>query len=100
MLCRKCKTNERVPGQRWCKACRAAWMRAKRTPYEGLTESQKVKADARSIAGVYLRRGRLQPGDCETCGGPAEEMHHEDYTRPLFVKWYCRPCHLALHAVE
>jgi len=75
-------------------------MREHRTPYKDLTEEQKMRADARSIAKVYLKRGRILREDCEVCGKPGEEMHHDDYTRPLFVRWFCREHHVDLHMQE
>jgi hypothetical protein len=92
MKCTKCGMDDRAEGQRWCKACRATWMRANRKP---LTGEARVRANARSYAKVYLRRGYLLRGSCD-CGAPGAEMHHEDYRKPLEVIWKCRPCHLAL----
>jgi hypothetical protein len=37
------------------------------------------------------------PEPCERCGAPDAEKHHDDYSRPLAVRWLCRSCHLALH---
>jgi ribosomal protein S27AE len=57
----------------------------------------RMKMNARAYAHVYLKRGKLTRGVCETCGSAKSEMHHEDYSKPLVVRWLCRRCHLALH---
>jgi len=62
-----------------------------------LNETQKWKDGARSMAGVYRRRGKLIPELCEGCGAEDVEMHHENYDRPLDVTWLCKPCHQAHH---
>lgn len=45
-------------------------------------------------AKVYyaLKKGRLKREPC-FCGSTIVEAHHEDYRRPLRVKWYCRKHH-------
>jgi len=62
-----------------------------------LTPEQKKKDIARSYAGVYLRRGKLKRQGCEHCGSSKAEMHHEDYDKPLVVRWLCRACHVLEH---
>ena len=42
--------------------------------------------------------GILVPGQCDKCGLPATEAHHEDYTKPLEIIWLCSSCHGLLHA--
>ena len=74
----------------------AAYMREWRKTHP-MTEEQRVKDRARSYANVYLRRGKLKKRPCEFCGSPESQMHHEDYSRPLWVHWFCRTCHLILH---
>lgn len=71
-------------------------MRRWRTKHP-LTKEQKRRDSARSYAGVYLRRGKLIKQPCERCGDPDSQMHHDDYSLPLDVRWLCRPCHLKLH---
>jgi hypothetical protein len=44
----------------------------------------------------HILTGRLvRPSRCEWCGreGCAIEAAHEDYSRPLLVRWLCRSCH-------
>lgn len=62
-----------------------------------MTPEQRFKDNARSYAGVYKRRGKLKPQCCEKCGEGVVQMHHEDYTQPLNVRWLCAPCHRAHH---
>lgn len=95
-LCSACRSPQDRPGQRYCRACHARYMRGWRPAYSELTPIERLKSRARSYANVYQRRGRLKPRPCTDCGGKAEK-HHDDYAKPLSVAWLCRKCHLALH---
>lgn len=44
------------------------------------------------MARVVLER---QP--CEVCGNPDVVAHHDDYTKPLEVRWLCRSHHAKFH---
>lgn len=38
---------------------------------------------------------------CEICNiNIAKEKHHEDYNKPLEIKFLCRDCHLKLHGLK
>lgn len=45
-----------------------------------------------------LRDGRLHRLPCEQCGARAQ-AHHDDYRRPLVVRWLCRKHHLEHHGM-
>lgn len=62
-----------------------------------LTPEQKIKDNCRSYAGVYLRRGKILKEPCKICGDLNSQMHHEDYSKPLLIQWYCRKHHLEHH---
>jgi len=74
----------------------AAYMREWRKSHP-MTDDQRRKDRIRSRAGNAKRRGVIVPEPCQNCGGAADEMHHVDYSKPLAVVWYCRPCHVDLH---
>lgn len=42
---------------------------------------------------------RQRPKHCERCGGAPGgiEAHHDDYAKPLEVRWLCRSCHIRHH---
>lgn len=61
---------------------------------------RKTKKDAHNAVRDALRRGRLVRLPCEECGNPKTDAHHDDYTKPLAVRWLCRSHHLRLHAEE
>src|SRR5262252_7816106 len=44
-----------------------------------------------------VNKGRLTREPCEVCGDPDTEAHHEDYDKPLEVKWLCRTHHRERH---
>lgn len=53
---------------------------------------------ARKTASNALRDGRIVRQACETCDGTRNiEMHHDDYSKPLEVRWLCMKCHKCLH---
>lgn len=82
--------------RRTCLKCKAIYQKEfrKRKP---LTEEQKIKANCRAYAKVYLKRGKIKKKRCLICESENSQMHHEDYSKPLDVIWLCRPCHLAWH---
>ena len=60
--------------------------------------ANKIKDAARSAVFHAVKAGRLIPAvACEKCSVPAVEAHHEDYSKPLEVKWLCVACHRAAH---
>ena len=95
--CSRCGcANDRAPAQRYCLTCHAAYMRENRPIHSMLPDEQRKKANARSYANTYQNRGKLAIKPCEVCEGLAEK-HHDDYTKPLEVRWLCREHHLELH---
>lgn len=81
---------------RTCKLCKSLYMREWRKEHK-LTEHQKKKDIARSYANVYLKRGKIKKESCCICGELKTEMHHNDYNKPLEIKWYCKKCHKQFH---
>lgn len=55
------------------------------------------KAIARAAVGNAIRDGRLVRQPCEVCGDENSEGHHEDYSKPLDVIWYCSKHHAERH---
>ncbi len=43
-----------------------------------------------------------KPSICECCGSGDKKIHahHDDYSKPLVVRWLCFRCHYALHKAE
>jgi hypothetical protein len=44
-----------------------------------------------------IAAGRLTRKPCETCGQLNVHGHHDDYTKPLEVRWLCTACHRDWH---
>jgi ribosomal protein S27AE len=57
---------------------------------------------AKSAAQYAVRSGKLtRPDTCERCGaGGAIHAHHDDYSKPLDVRWLCGDCHMFHHAEQ
>jgi hypothetical protein len=60
-------------------------------------ERNPDKRSARVAVGNALRDGRLIRQPCETCAGAKTQAHHDDYAKPLDVRWFCTTCHGAHH---
>ena len=47
-----------------------------------------------------LKRGILRPQPCEVCGEEKAQAHHDDYTKPLDVRWLCVRHHNEWHRIN
>ena len=63
----------------------------------GFREPDPRKTFARNLVNRAITRGDLVRGDCERCGVPEAQAHHDDYSRPLDIRWLCRTCHGVEH---
>jgi len=57
------------------------------------------KTLARTTLGNAIRDGRIKRQPCERCGKRAQG-HHDDYSKPLEVRWLCVKHHAEHHVNE
>lgn len=55
------------------------------------------KRAAHVILNNALRDGRIKRQPCEVCGVKKVHAHHDDYTKPLAVRWLCVKHHEEAH---
>lgn len=55
------------------------------------------KRNATTAVSNALRSGKLKKMPCSVCFSTKAEAHHEDYTKPLEVVWYCKTHHMLRH---
>ena len=95
--CRDCMREERARLQQHYKEWRdtperKAWYAAYRK-----SKYDPVKAKARNMVARAVGRGELVRAPCEKCGDPKSEAHHDDYSKPLDVRWLCESHHAEWH---
>lgn len=59
--------------------------------------AQRHKHEARWAVRRAIQAGKLHRGPCEVCGAAQADAHHDDYSRPLDVRWLCRSHHVEVH---
>lgn len=62
-----------------------------------MADEHPERRAARTAVNNAIRDGRLTRGTCEVCGAVKVEAHHDDYSRPLDVRWFCTKHHNAHH---
>lgn len=55
------------------------------------------KYSAHKAVSNALRDGKLTQMNCEVCGREDAHAHHDDYSKPLEVRWLCPPHHKQHH---
>lgn len=68
------------------------------TPQHKWNVANQDKLRAHALVRQALRAGTLKRGKCEVCGSLRVDAHHDDYSTPLEVRWFCRTHHQKHHA--
>lgn len=90
-----------VAKQDWeCKPCRDS----RRAPYWRKRSAERLQRPGhRERQAIWnavfhaVERGDLVKQPCEVCGADHVEAHHDDYAKPLDVRWLCPTHHKAHH---
>lgn len=61
-------------------------------------EEDKRRSKAHSAVARAIRSGALVRQPCERCNNTPAVAHHDDYDKPLSVRWLCQPCHKHHHS--
>ena len=56
------------------------------------------KYRAHTMVNNHLRYGNITKKPCEICGSEQSVAHHDDYLKPLDVRWLCQAHHKQWHA--
>lgn len=60
-------------------------------------ETNPKKYRAHCVVGRAIKTGKLVTEPCEVCGSENVHGHHDDYDKPLTVRWLCAEHHVAWH---
>jgi hypothetical protein len=76
-----------------------AGKQAKKRAMDAYHKRYPMTYAAHVIASNAVRDGVLtKPNNCLVCGSTEKiEGHHDDYTKPLEVRWLCESCHKDWH---
>jgi hypothetical protein len=100
--CRKCR--QRKASREWhgrnrerCRALEREWRLAHPDHKAEINRRRDpVKVAAAMRVSTAIRNGSLVKESCEECGGEAH-AHHDDYSKPLEVRWLCPEHHMGMH---
>lgn len=70
-----------------------AWKKA----HKAWENRNKHKRYAQGAVCRAIKNGRLTRQPCEKCGELRVQAHHDDYSKPLDVKWLCVKHHAERH---
>ncbi len=60
-------------------------------------ESNPEKRTAHMRLNAQISSGKMKRAKCEVCEADKVDAHHDDYSKPLEVRWFCRRHHKAHH---
>ena len=92
---KKYPERKRVSNRRYLKtvAGRAAMQRKGRRRASRYPEKRRANFTVQTA----IRNGTLVQQPCEQCEDSPTHAHHDDYFKPLQVRWLCAPCHRQEH---
>ncbi len=66
--------------------------------YAYMRNQDRIYLKAHNALTRAVRKGTIVIQPCEKCGRTTNvHAHHDDYNKPLDVKWLCPPCHAIRH---
>lgn len=66
-----------------------------------LDNDRILKIRVRALTRGYIKAGKLIKKPCEVCGyDKYVEAHHDDYNKPMHIRWLCRNHHREHHNNE
>jgi hypothetical protein len=75
-----------------------------RTYYKQWQKKDRIKNPGRihayNTVRLGLGSGKLTKMPCEVCGNLNVEAHHDDYLKPLDVRWLCKKHHSEIRKVS
>ena len=93
--CEQCRLAEKAYQQAY-RAANLERLREYDRQRDSRDRDDPLKRKARMKAyDQIVKRGGRKP--CERCGAENGQMHHDDYDRPLAVRWLCAACHGVEH---
>jgi len=100
---KKANDARRADPEKWAKKLEQSRLSnkkhaAKRREYD--KSRDKLKVRARGIVRNRIWRGTMERQPCEICGESNSDAHHDDYSKPLNVRWLCRQHHKEVHNVK
>jgi len=69
----------------------------KRISSEQYRKKYPEKVKTHSTTNNAIAAGKLHRQPCEICGATPAEAHHDDYSKPLEVRWLCQKHHTQYH---
>lgn len=60
-------------------------------------QKNPLKRAAHVACNNAIRDGRIKKFPCEICGKEKAQAHHDDYSKPLDVRWLCTKHHAEWH---
>lgn len=80
-----------------CIDCKKEWEKqyriTRKTYWANYKKKNAFKQKAREKLRYAVKMGRVKKQKCK-CGNSRVEAHHEDYSEPLEVIWFCHKCHM------